>query len=259
MKKEKPEDVIPHWKNLSIENIVEEIDGVVYEETWQWVDKYEGLFEVSDFGRIRKTEQEGKIIKKQRINGTTGYCAVDFRRNGGKVTRVIHRIIGLQFIENPLNKKEVNHVYGIKWDNRKWRLEWMTPKENSQHAYDMGLHISQKGEDASKAKLTNKQALYIFRSKKPMKELAEKFGIMLRAVAAIKAGETWGGITGKKYERVYLLKEDVIAIFYDKRTTDEIMAHYKLSRAAVCKIRCGWSWKRITSKLPPNGYATKKK
>ncbi len=207
---------VPYWMNLSLENIVECVDGIVYTERWVDIEGYSGLYQISDFGRVKTIWRGVLIIKRQR--------------------------------KNPENKKEVNHDKGDKSDNRYFRLSWMTPKENSQHAYDEGLHDAT-GENNGKSKLTNIQAVEIFNSEKSVPELVKLYGVSESTVRSIKIGESWAKVTGKQHERIYLKPEDVIAIFKSQLSNTELMAKFNMSRAAISKIRSGYSWKEITSKV----------
>ena len=54
-------------------------------------------------------------------------------------SKTIHRLVAITFIENIDNKKEVNHINGIKHDNRIENLEWCTRRENIKHSYKTGL------------------------------------------------------------------------------------------------------------------------
>lgn len=125
--------MIEHWKNLSLENIVGEMEiGVVVEETWKDVPGYEQQYIASTFGRVRSLKRE---ITLKLIMGSRGYlqCGLSFEQ------WAIHRLIGTMFIPNPENKPEINHKNGIKWDNRICNIEWATRSENQKHAFAMGL------------------------------------------------------------------------------------------------------------------------
>ena len=120
-------------------------------EIWKPVQGYEGLYEVSSLGRIKSLEryieqvQNGVLCKrpqKERIlklANFKGYFSVNLTLNGFQKLYLVHRLVAKAFIPNPENKKEVNHLNGIRNDNQIENLEWATRSENSQHAYDTGL------------------------------------------------------------------------------------------------------------------------
>ncbi len=68
-----------------------------------------------------------------------GYIIIDLRKGGKSREFKVHRLVGLHFIPNPENKPEINHIKGIKSDNRWNQLEWCTTYENNEHARIMGL------------------------------------------------------------------------------------------------------------------------
>ncbi len=131
-----------HYKNLSLENIVEVVDGVTYVEEWRDIPNYEGIYKISNFGRVkklRKLKYISPIILKARFT-PTGYQILNIYKNGIVENFRLHRILAEIFIPNPLNKPQLNHINGIKHDNRIINLEWCTISENVQHSYDMGLN-----------------------------------------------------------------------------------------------------------------------
>ena len=127
------------------------------EEIWKPVKDYEGLYEVSDLGRVRSLDRiviqdckwgsecnhiyNGKILKPRYHNG---YVNVRLNKNGKPKTRNIHRIVAEAFIPNPENKKTINHKDGNKSNNKVDNLEWATDSEQQLHAYKMGLKKGRK-------------------------------------------------------------------------------------------------------------------
>ena len=76
---------------------------------------------------------------KKWSKGKNGYLQTSLY-DLGKCKKVYqHRVLAIYFINNPKNKPEVNHINGIKNDNRLDNLEWVTNSENSKHAFNIGL------------------------------------------------------------------------------------------------------------------------
>ena len=92
-------------------------------------------FTIFSDGRLynRKTKRYRKWF-----NSTT-YPTTLISENGKSRLVSQHRLLAENFIPNPENKKEVNHINGIKNDNRLENLEWATKSENRKHAFDTGL------------------------------------------------------------------------------------------------------------------------
>jgi hypothetical protein len=89
-----------------------------------------------------KVYNQNKIEMKQRTN-KLGYKQINLTVAKNKLkTFLVHRLVAITYIDNPENKAEVNHINGIKTDNRIENLEWVTHSENQKHAYATGLQVS---------------------------------------------------------------------------------------------------------------------
>lgn len=107
------------------------------EEIWKPVKEFEELYHISSYGRLKsfKKYKNGYILSQ--TNKNNGYFSIilsDFNTKKVKHTR-IHRLVAETFIENPNNKNVVNHIDCNKQNNRVENLEWVTQKENFEHAY----------------------------------------------------------------------------------------------------------------------------
>lgn len=109
-------------------------------EHWKDITDYEGLYEVSCRGNVRN-----KKTLKLLSNKSKSYVFISLVKNKFRKTHLAHRIVALMFIPNPLNKKEVNHINGVKNDNRVENLEWCTSKENISHSWRIGTSSMTEG------------------------------------------------------------------------------------------------------------------
>ena len=114
--------------------------GDVMKERWKPIPGYEGRYEVSSWGRVL-SKRTNKFLKPNVMNH--GYACVHLY-SGGKQTRVvktIHQLVAIAFIPNPHDYREVNHKNFLRRDNRVENLEWVSRKENVQHALAAGRRV----------------------------------------------------------------------------------------------------------------------
>lgn len=108
---------------------------------------YEGFYEISPEGIIKSLPRvvclkNGKRVKykggvvSQRKN-SNGYMYATLCKGGVRKHYGVHRLLAKMFIPNPDNKQEVNHINGVRHDNRLCNLEWVSHTENIQHAYSV--------------------------------------------------------------------------------------------------------------------------
>lgn len=202
-----------HYKNLSLKDIVINIDGIKVREIWKDVVGYEGYYAVSNFGRVksfsrmvwtgRKHNKRKERILRQKIN-KYGYLLV--APQVGKIRKYsfVHTLVAKAFIKNPENKNQVNHKWGNKKDNRPSELEWMTAKENSNHAISIGID-SVVGESNGRAKLTEDQVReirlrYVCGSANRSRSreiLSKEFGVSKSIISRVAWGDSWKHVESK--------------------------------------------------------------
>ena len=165
-------------------------------EIWKKANGYSN-YEVSNLGRIKTFNWKGsgrESILKPALD-KSGYLRTVLKDdNGISKTIKVHRVILNTF--KPTNKiLEVNHINGIKNDNRIENLEWCTRKENIQHCINNNLQYVLKGEEIGNSKLKEEDIIYIRKNFVPRKVtrkyLANKFNVTEATIKDILSYRTW--------------------------------------------------------------------
>ncbi len=181
------------------------------QEIWENIKNYEGLYQISNFGRVKKVSnnniylykyKERNALNKKRIikekilkNGVDkgGYFFVVLCKNSNTKVWKIHRLVAMHFVNNFKNKPAVNHIDGNKNNNYYFYLEWVTSSENQKHACKIGLANFSIGEKNFNSKLKEKDVLFIRNNanRKNKKEIAEKLNISIDLIYKILNYKNW--------------------------------------------------------------------
>lgn len=109
------------------------------EEIWKDVAGYEGHYKISNFGRVKSLKKGKERILKP-VSTAQGYHCVTMQIGGdNRKVFLIHRLVGLHFLEKENFQYMINHKDGIKTNNHVSNLEWCTHLENNNHAFDNRL------------------------------------------------------------------------------------------------------------------------
>ena len=183
-------------------NIKDKKEKINMKEKWKIIEGFPKYL-ISNKGRIKilSTLEDKKVFVKD-----DGYIATTLG-NGKQSYKYVHRLVAEAFIKNKHNKPQVNHINGIKGDNRAENLEWVTPAENIRHAIDTGLLKYKKkekeiknsryslGEEANVSKLTPEEVIEIrvlweYREYKQT-ELADMFNVDPRTINHVITRRQW--------------------------------------------------------------------
>lgn len=118
-------------------------------ERWRDIDGYDGIYQVSDLGRVRSKKYGDWRVKRPR-KCKNGYLLIDLYRDKKQKSVYVHRLVASAFIENTDSSKTIiNHINEVKTDNRASNLEWCTASYNMNYN---GLYYRRKNYKRHKLK-----------------------------------------------------------------------------------------------------------
>ena len=162
---------------------------------------YEGLYMALSDGRI------WSCASRVYLTPTTdqkGYKSVKLYKDGEWKQQKVHRIILSEFVPQPKEKDQVNHIDGVKANNSLDNLEWVTGKENMRHAFDNGLEKGKRGENHNMAKLKTEDVVAIRKlyasgitqtgKRYTQRQLAKMYGVRQATIWGILHRENWAHV-----------------------------------------------------------------
>lgn len=165
-------------------------------EVWKDVSGYNGVYQVSNLGRVRSANKHKSKILKGSFNNK-GYCQILLCAAAGYKRVLLHVLIARTFIPNPHNLPVVNHINSNPKDNQVWNLEWCSQSHNQIHSIKSGRANNRTGSGSRFAKITELDVLHIVSMAhlKP-RSISNLTGFSYSTVFKILSGQTWVHTTG---------------------------------------------------------------
>lgn len=169
-------------------------------ETWRPIPGYDGLYEVSDNGKVRSWRVQGSKVRKaerprflrQRPRSGSGYPVVDLWYHGNGRQEYVHRLVLEAFRGPPPEGAVTRHLNGDRADNRLSNLKWGTERENEQDKIRHGTQARGSRHGMSKLAERDVRAIRRFASGGGTgREIAARFGVHETTVHDILRGRRW--------------------------------------------------------------------
>lgn len=178
-------------------------------EFWRKIPGYEGLYDVSSFGRVRSWRAAGKVqhgnaaywpsgIKEsyrimRPVSIQRGYLSMRFvSADGQRKGWLVHRLVALAFLLNSSNLPMVNHINNVKYDNRLANLEWVDHAGNVKHVMDNRIRVG--GARSANIQITQEDIIAMRRLWArgwSLTQIGQEFGMSFQNASRIIRGEQW--------------------------------------------------------------------
>ena len=178
--------------------------GNLPDEIWRDVVDFEGLYQVSNFGRVNSLRWAGGRIMKLKISDF-GYPCLNLFKDGKKHFTAVHILVAKAFVPNPDGKPVVHHKDNNPVNPRADNLEWVTYSENEYLAFQSGRKKGMPGESNPCAKLSDDDArlileLYVEGDKNfGGRALAKRFGVSPATISDLVCGKTFKYISTESF------------------------------------------------------------
>lgn len=237
-------------------------------EEWKSVKGYEGIYEVSDLGRVRRIlaavgTKPGRIL---RSCTSTGYRVMSLCRNPSdhKTVKVSPIICSAFHGDKPSGRHQVNHINGITADDRAVNLEWVTPLENARHRFEVLKKTNPRGEDHWKTTVSNDDVAIMraLRARGASNgSIARQFGLPLATAKGLISGHSFKHVTAMKripvgytvstlerpsgihHHNARLTPDAVKEIRGSSSTGRSLAARFGVSATTITNVRKGRIWK----------------
>ena len=223
-------------------------------ECWRDVVGYEGFYEVSSFGRVRRIAVgAGNTPRLRHLSlGTSGYLSLVLSKRNVKKNHMVHRLVAICFIGHPPSAvHQVAHADGDKLNNFADNLRWATPRENNFDKYSHGTAVFSNGRRYGV--LSDEDVVRIRLDPRQYSSVASQFNITPAMVGSIKRKECYSrvspevnGISCGKRKHKNIADDVVRSIRADSRNNQEIADDVGVNRSVIWRIKNGDIYKNVT-------------
>jgi hypothetical protein len=180
------------------------------EEIWKDIEEFEGLYQVSNLGRVKRLKGTHYLAKLDDFilkgRDCRGYLKVDLSNKKHKKQMYIHRLVAIAFILNPLNKPTVNHLDNNPLNNKLSNLEWATTSEQRAHQKKMGYKYICLKEPVF---LTIEDVIIIKQrllNGDLIKYIALDYNVHRSTISDIKSGKHWSNLKPKEDKLIPIIR-----------------------------------------------------